>query len=278
MTIALIGAGGKMGLRITRNLLGSEEKTHYVEVSPVGIARLEEIGVQVAPLESALSASDVAILAVPDTVLASVAEQVSRAMKPGTLALALDPAVPLAGGLIHRDDLSYGIAHPCHPSLFHWEPVEADLRDFYGGISASQGAVAALVQGPESVYAQVEALARRIFAPVDSVFRLTLPQMATLEPALVETLAQTCMEVIREGLDEVIARGVPADAARAFLLGHLRIQAAVLFKEVDGSFSDAAYKISRRARARIFRDDWKSIFTPEDIAEQVAIIVRKEEP
>ena len=275
MTIALIGAGGKMGFRIARNFLGSEEKIHFVEVSPAGIARLEEIGVEVTSIEVALSASDAAILAVPDTALSTVAEQVSRAMKPGSLVLALDPAVPLAGGLIFREDLSYGIAHPCHPSLFHWEPIEADLRDFYGGISASQGAVAALLQGPESVYAQIESIARRIFAPVDKVYRLTLEQMATLEPALVETLAQTCMEVIREGLDEVIARGVPADAARAFLLGHLRIQAAVLFKEVDGSFSDAAYKISRHARPRIFQEDWKSIFTPESIAEQVALIVKK---
>ena len=275
MRIALIGAGGKMGFRIAKNYLTSEDQIRFVEVSPVGIARLEEIGVQTTPMDIAMSESEVAILAVPDTVLSSVAEQVSRAMKPGSLVLALDPAVPLAGGLIYRDDLSYGIAHPCHPSLFHWEPVEADLRDFYGGISASQGAVAALLQGSESVYAQIESIARSIFAPVDNVYRLTLQQMATLEPALVETLAQTCMEVIREGLDEVISRGVPADAARAFLLGHLRIQAAVLFKEVDGSFSDAAYKISRHARPRIFHDDWKSIFTPEDIAEQVALIIHK---
>ncbi len=275
MTIALIGAGGKMGFRIAKNFLKSEEQIYFVEVSPVGIARLEGIGVQVSSMEVALSASDAVILAVPDTALYTVAEQVSKAMKPGSLALALDPAVPLAGGLIFRQDLSYGIAHPCHPSLFHWEPIEADLKDFYGGISASQGAVAALLQGPESVYAQIESIARVIFAPVDNVYRLTLEQMATLEPALVETLAQTCMEVIREGLDEVIARGVPADAARAFLLGHLRIQAAVLFKEVDGSFSDAAYKISRHARPRIFQEGWKSIFTPENIAEQVALIVKE---
>ena len=59
--------------------------------------------------------------------------------------------------------------------------------------------------------------------------------MGLLEPALVETLASTCIYVIRQGLDEVIKRGVPAEAARDFLLGHLRIQMAVLFNELPGS-------------------------------------------
>ena len=62
---------------------------------------------------------------------------------------------------------------------------------------------------------------------------------------------------------------MPAPAVRDFVLGHLRIQIAVLFGEVNGTFSDAAYKISRRAKAVIFKDDWQRIFEPSDIREQV---------
>ena len=48
----------------------------------------------------------------------------------------------------------------------------------------------------------------------------------------------------------LVAAGVPPEAVRDFVLGHLRIQIAVLFGEVNGTFSDAAYKISTRAKAR----------------------------
>ncbi len=92
---------------------------------------------------------------------------------------------------------------------------------------------------------------------------------------MVETLAQTCMEVVREGFDRIVELGVPEAAARDFVLGHLRIQIAVLFKEVNGTFSDAAYKISRRAKPILFREDWKSIFEMDDIRQQVKDITQR---
>jgi hypothetical protein len=59
------------------------------------------------------------------------------------------------------------------------------------------------------------------------------------------------------------------------VLGHLRIQIAVLFKEVNGTFSDAAYKISKRAKPILFKDDWKKIFEMDDIRQQVKDITSK---
>src|SRR6185312_8840829 len=94
-------------------------------------------------------------------------------------------------------------------------------------------------------------------------------QMAILEPAMVETLAQTCMEVVKEGYDKIVSLGVPEAAARDFVLGHLRIQIAVLFKEVNGSFSDAAYKISKRAKPVLFKDNWQKIFDMDNIRAQI---------
>jgi hypothetical protein len=268
-TLTLIGAGGKMGCRITRNVKASDWKVHYVEASPAGVQRLRECGVDCSSAAEALPAADVVIFAVPDVAMEKVTVEMVPQLKPGALVLLLDPAAPLDGKIAHRDDLSYFIAHPCHPYVFNWEPTEAGFRDFDGGISAKQAAVCALMKGTEQDYALGVEVTRLIYQPVLRIHRVNVEQMAILEPALVETLAQTCMEIVKEGYDRAVAKGVPADAARDFVLGHLRIQIAVLFGEVNGTFSDAAYKISRRARPVLFKEGWERVFEMSDIREQV---------
>ena len=131
------------------------------------------------------------------------------------------------------------------------------------------------MHGSEEHYAAGEKIAQDMYGPIKNTHRITLEQMAILEPAMVETLAQTCMEVIKEGFDEIVQKGVPEEAARDFVLGHLRIQAAVLFGEVAGTFSDAAYKISKRAKPILFKEAWKQIFETEDIRQQVRDITNK---
>jgi len=49
--IALLGAGGKMGLRITDNLLKSPYSVRHVEISPAGRTALAERGLTAAPAE-----------------------------------------------------------------------------------------------------------------------------------------------------------------------------------------------------------------------------------
>jgi len=258
-----------MGCRITDNIKAGPDTVHYLEVSPAGIDRLRDCGVSVSIQAEALPDADVIILAVPDVAIEAVSREVIPQLKPGALVLLLDPAAPLDGKVAKRDDLGFFIAHPCHPSVFNWEPTEQAFRDFYGGISAKQAAVCALMSGDEKFYEIGVEVTRAIYAPVSAVHRVTLEQMAMLEPALVETLAQSCIEVVKEGYDRIVAEGVPAAAARDFVLGHLRIQIAVLFGEVKGTFSDAAYKISARARPVIFREGWERIFEMDDIREQV---------
>ncbi len=267
-----------MGCRITDNFKGGPNKVHYLEVNPAGIERLRERGIELSRQEEALSEADVVILAVPDVAIEAVSREVVAQMRPGALVMTLDPAAPLDGKVTPRDDLAYFIAHPCHPSVFNWEPTEQAFRDFYGGISAKQSAVCALMSGSECDYEIGVEVTRQMYAPVKKVHRVTLEQMAMLEPALVETLAQTAMEVVKEGYDRVVAQGVPPEAARDFVLGHLRIQIAVLFGEVNGTFSDAAYKISKRARPIVFRDGWERIFDMDDIRRQVRDITNKDIP
>ena len=268
--ITLVGAGGKMGCRLTDNFLKQSDYTvSYLEVAPAGIDRLRERGVSVSEQGPAVAEADVVILALPDVAIGGLSGTIIPQMKAGALVLTLDPAAPLDGVIAHRNDLGYVIAHPCHPSVFNWEPTEQAFRDFYGGISAKQSIVVALMHGSEAHYALGESVSQAMYGPIDRTHRITLEQMAMLEPAMVETLAQTCMEVVKEGFDKIVALGVPEAAARDFVLGHLRIQIAVLFKEVNGTFSDAAYKISKRAKPILFRDGWQRIFEMDDIREQV---------
>ncbi len=274
--IALVGAGGKMGCRLTDNFLKCPQYIlDYLEISEQGIQHLMARNVVVTNQEEAVPGADVVILAVPDVAIGAVSHDIIPKMKPGALVMTLDPAAPLDGVIAHREDLGYVIAHPCHPSVFNWEPEEKDFRDFYGGISAKQSIVVALMHGTEAHYQLGEKVAQEMYAPIHKTHRITLEQMAILEPAMVETLAQTCMEVVREGFDKIVELGVPEAAARDFVLGHLRIQIAVLFKEVNGTFSDAAYKISKRAKPLLFRDNWQKIFDMDDIKEQVRDITNK---
>jgi hypothetical protein len=276
LSIALVGAGGKMGSRLTDNFLKSSYHVDYVEIAPRGLDNLRARGVEVSVASVCVPQADVVILAVPDVALGQIAADVVPAMKSGALLVTLDPAAPLDGQVPHREDIGCVVAHPCHPSVFNWEPTEQSFRDFYGGVSAKQSIVCALMYGTEAHYVRGVEIATAMYAPVLRVHRITLDQMAMLEPALVETLAQTCMEVVKEGHDRLVQAGLPAEAVRDFVLGHLRIQIAVLFGEVDGTFSDAAYKISRRAKPLLFRDGWERIFDLDDIRDQVRDITTRE--
>jgi hypothetical protein len=275
-TIALVGAGGKMGCRLIDNFLKYDHyAVHCLEVGERGLENLRQRGVPVRQETEVIPTADVVILAVPDVTIGTISKGLIPQMKPGALVMTLDPAAPLDGVIAHRDDLGYVIAHPCHPSVFNWEPTEAAFRDFYGGISARQSIVVALMHGTEAHYALGERVAQDMYAPIKDTHRITLEQMAILEPAMVETLAQTCMEVVKEGYDRIVALGVPEAAARDFVLGHLRIQMAVLFGEVNGTFSDAAYKISKRAKPILFKEGWSRIFEMDDIREQVRDITAR---
>jgi hypothetical protein len=140
-----------------------------------------------------------------------------------------------------RPDLTYFVAHPCHPPIFNDEIEPAAKADFFGGIAAKQHIVCALMQGPEAAYALGETIARQIYAPVMRAHRVTVEQMAILEPVLSETVTGTCLTIIREAMDEAVKRGVPEQAARDFVLGHLNVEIAIVFQELEnGTFSDGA--------------------------------------
>ena len=268
--VALIGAGGKMGMRLTHNLMNSDFEMTYVEISSEGQEKLTILGLSISKSEQTVPEADVVILAVPDVALSKVSSALIPLMKSNAIVMTLDPAVARAGRLFMRTDVSYFIAHPAHPSSFNWEPTPEAQADFFGGTLAKQTIVCALMQGSDDHYELGEAVAKTMYAPVSKAFKITMEQMALLEPALVETLSSSCLDLIREGMDEIVKRGVPAEAAREFLLGHINIQLAVIFKELPNAvFSDAANKALVRGKKILFKDDWKQIFEPENVLQQV---------
>lgn len=269
-TIALIGAGGKMGFRLSRNLKPSPFEVRHVEVSETGRTRLkEELGIECVDTEQAVRDADVVILAVPDTLIGKISQQLSPLMESGTMLVTLDAAAPFAGHLPERDDLVYFVSHPCHPSIFNDETELEAKRDYFGGYKATQHIVSALMQGPEESYALGEEVARTIYAPVGRSHRVSVEQMALLEPGLSETVCATLLAVMREAMDEVVNRGVPEECARDFLLGHMNILGAVIFDVQPGAFSDACNKAIENGKPMLMRDDWKRVFEPDEIADSI---------
>jgi hypothetical protein len=241
--------------------------------SKAGEAVLQERGIAPVKLEEAVPQADVAIMTVPDTLVGTVAKKVAPLLKSGNMLIVLDPAAPYAGELPKRDDVTYFATHPAHPPVFNDEKDPEARRDFFGSGLAKQAIVNALIQGPEGDYAKGEAIAKKMFGPILRSHRVTLEQMAILEPAMSETVAATCITVIREAMDEAIRRGVPSEAARDFMMGHIFVELAIVFDEIDWDFSDGAKVAIEEAKKEIFQPDWKKVFEPEHVKESVHKIV-----
>jgi hypothetical protein len=270
-TIALFGAGGKMGMRLSANLVATNFSVSHVEVSPAGQQRVRDAyGVDCLPPDVAIAGADAVILAVPDTHIGRVAAEVVPHLRPGTMVVILDAAAPYAGHLPKRDDITYFITHPCHPPIYNDEVTLEAKADHFGGVAAKQAIVCALMQGPREHYALGERIARAIYAPVMRSHEVTVAQMAMLEPGLSETVCASLLTVMRQAMDECVARsGVSKDCARDFLLGHMNILGAVIFEERQGVFSDACNKAIEFGIPVLMRDDWKRVFDWDEITASI---------
>lgn len=273
--IAIIGAGGKMGYRVSANLRNVPYDVTHIEVSEAGRTRLKELDISCVDAQTALPDADVVILAIPDNLIGKITHSLVDSFKQGAILIALDAAAPFAGELPERSDLTIFVAHPCHPPVFNDETDPEAKHDYFGGIKAKQHIVCALMRGPEADFDLAEDVSRRMYAPVMRSHRLSVDHMAILEPVLSETIGLTCLSIVREATEEAIRRGVPKQAAHDFILGHLTIGIAILFDMLPGAqFSDAAQKAIDRAKAEIITPDWKKVFEPEAVATSIQMITR----
>lgn len=256
--IALMGAGGKMGCRLTDNLKDMPAyEMSYIEVSEMGIANLAKRGLPPTPQAEAIANADAVILALPDKLIGKITHDLIPQLQPGTMVIGLDPAAAYAEVMPMREDLTYFVSHPCHPPLYNDEITDDARFDWFGGVKARHHIVCALHQGPEADYAKGEQIARDMYAPVMKSFRITVEQMAILEPALAETFAATVVTAIKQAYDEAVKMGVPPEAAWEFLSGHIRIEFAIIFGLSGFPFSDGAKLAIEQAYDKIFKPDWK---------------------
>jgi hypothetical protein len=225
-------------------------------VSSEGIENLARRGKTVTPQAEALANADTVILAVPDRLVGPITREIVPLLKPGTMVISLDPAAAYAGIIPIREDLAYFISHPCHPPLFNDEVTEEARKDWFGGVKAKHHIVSALHHGTEADYAKGDEIARDMYAPVMNNYRITVEQMAILEPALAETFTATVVTAIKQAYDKAVEMGVPAEAAWEFLSGHVRIEFAIIFGLAGFPFSDGAKLAVAKAYDKIFKPDW----------------------
>jgi hypothetical protein len=273
--IALIGAAGSMGTRAWNSLKDDPDYKLLPVESEKGEAVLRERGIEPVSQSDAVGQADVVLMTVPDILVGTIAEQLVPNMASSAILICLDPAAPYAGELPEREDVTYFVTHPAHPPVFNDETDKDARRDFFGSGQAKQAIVNALIQGPEEHYAKAEAIAAKMFRPILRSHRVTLEQMAMLEPAMSETVAAACITVMREAMDEAIRRGVPAQAARDFMMGHINVELAIVFDVIDWEFSDGAKNAIKEAKANLFQSDWKKVFEPGELLVSVNKIVGK---
>ncbi len=273
--IALVGADGKMGRRITPNLVKYGYTFVGCEKDEAGLEALRASGVEAMATEDAVRAADIVVYALPDAAIPALSQKLVPLMKPGSVAITLDPAAARAGMLTTREDVSFVVTHPCHPPLFGERTTQAEKDDLFGGTAALQDIVIALHAGTEDALREAEALCRHMFAPVGVCHRITVEQMAILEPAAAEVVCAMCATIMKEAIDESVSRGVPRAAATAFLLGHIQIPLAIVLKS-SNPFSDAAKIAVEYGKKHVLRDDWKKVFEPEAIEDVLRVMLHLE--
>ena len=271
--VAVLGAGGKMGLRITRKVRDAGFDLRAVEVAEAGRERLRGAGIATMERDAALRGAEAVVLAIPDQLIGPVAREIVPGLDPGTVLIVLDAAAPYAGAMPDRPDVTYFVGHPCHPPLYAHELEDPDQRrDVHGGV-APQSIVCALMQGPEEHYAVGAAICEAMWAPIRKTHRVTLEQLAILEPGLSEMVAMAFIDTMVEALDECVAKyGIPREAAFDFLIGHINVETSMWFGFTPKVPSDAALRLMRFAKGVVLAPDWREALTPAKVREASELI------
>lgn len=257
-TIALLGAAGKMGSRCRDKLLKEDYELLLCEKDE-GVKILEEKGLKATPAEEAAPVADVVILAVPDVALSKIAKSITPMLKSGATLMVLDASVAYAGGIPMRDDVIYVVAHPCHVSPYRVQKTPEAQKDLFGGV-AVQDILIGLIQGKEENLEKAKEVCCAMWGPVDKCYRVTLEQMAMLEPMLAEVLGAAAVSIIKEAVDTAVNEyGVPREAAESFLVGHTAIELAIVFGLTDAAFSDACKVAIDLGKKWFFKPEWKKL-------------------
>ena len=279
--VAVIGAGGKMGTRTSRNLAKLTDKYDLmlVENAPKGIESIHARGLDVIPVEEALAKAEVVVFAVPDTLIKKLSAIYVPMLKPGAGFLILAPAAAVAKELTLRDDCTLGVAHPCHPSFLLDQDTPEARADRFGGDGGKQDVVMSMICGEQEVFEKMQETARDMYA-AEHAYVMTSEQIAFLEPTLVELLGATCLYAMAETVDEAERRGINRDAAVSFLTGHIYNLTCNFLGYIPGKppVSDACKVAIGLGNRLVMREDWKRIWDDEVLHKVIATMLHPEDP
>lgn len=281
IVVSVIGAGGKMGTRTSNNLAKETEKIelYFVETAPTGIESIRRRGFDVTPMEEAVEKSDVVVLAVPDNVINIASKSVVDAMRPGTSLIILDPAAAVAKELALRDDCTFVVTHPCHPSYFIDQDSYEARHDYFGGLGGKQDIVMAKIQGEDEKFEQCRLVSEIMFGPVMKSHIMGMRDIAFLEPTLVELMGATCLYAMAETVAEAEKRGISKEAAVSFLAGHIyNLSANFLGFLGNTPVSDACKVAIDLGNKLVLRDNWKQIWDDEVLDKVIATMLHPENP
>lgn len=274
LSVAVIGAGGKMGMRVSRNLQKTDWDVRYAERGEAGAQRNREAGRTIVSNEEAVDGADVVIFAVPDTALHAVTSDIVPSMKSDSVVLTLDPAAAYANQLCMRDDLTYVVCHPTHPSVFLERHTEEEWADTFGGVAAPQNSVAAMYTESAKWKPIAEKVISTIFAPVIKVYWASVHDLAVLEPTVNETVGCMIGQFLKDVLDTAVEKtDMDEETVKAMFYGHIYI---ALTNALRGSnpFSDACLLAMEDGRKTVIKDDWKDIFNDDELDRVVAKMLK----
>lgn len=281
LKVAVIGAGGKMGTRTSNNLakVPDEIDLAFVESGEAGIRSVKERGFTPVNAEEATPTADVVVLAVPDTLIMKISEGIVEMMKPGAGMIILDPAAAVMREVALRDDCTFAIAHPCHPSYFLDQDSYEARHDYFGGMGGKQDIAVAKIDGDDARFADCRRVAELMYAPVVNSYVMGVRDMAFLEPTLVEVLGATCIHAMAETVKEAERRGIQREAAISFLSGHIyNLSANFLGFLGNTQVSDACKVAIGIGNRLVLRDDWRKVWEDDVLDRVISTMLHPDKP
>ncbi len=281
LKVAVVGAGGKMGVRTSNNLAKAPDQIdlYFVEQGERGIQNVKERGFEVTPMEEAVGQADVTVLAVPDSLIEVISESVVEVMKPNAGMIILDPAAAVAKEVALRDDCTFAIAHPCHPSYFLDQDSYEARHDYFGGLGGKQDIVMAKIEGDDERFEDCRLVSELMYGPVVNSYVMGIRDIAFLEPTLVELLGATCLYAMAETVEEAERRGIQKEAAVSFLAGHIyNLSANFLGFMGNTPVSDACKVAIGLGNKLVMRENWKEIWEDEVLDNVIATMLHPENP
>ena len=273
-TVAVIGAGGKMGARAAEKIgFSNVYRVLLCESNTDRAKALEEMGLKVTSTADAMAEANFVVMAAPDALIGQIARELVPQMKDGGTLIMLDAAAAYIGELPARDGVTQMITHPCHPPFFTEQLTPEARSDYFGG-TAVQDIIVSLIGGSEEAFREGVELCKSVFAPTRRALRVTPEQFAFLEPAMSEIVVAAAAKWMKDSMELAIEKGVPREAAEAFIAGHAQIALAIVFGAEPSPFSDAAQLAIKWGTEHYINPEWRNVYERETLARAITDILK----